>query len=119
MHELSVCQALIEQVQGLARRHGAATVHRIVLQIGPLSGVEPDLLARAYRIARAGTAAAGAELVIESGATRVWCADCETESPVPPNRLVCPRCSGWRTRLTAGDELLLARVEMGRPAKLH
>ena len=44
MHELSVCLALMSQVERVATEHQARRVEKIVLQIGPLSGVEPALL---------------------------------------------------------------------------
>ena len=93
MQELSVCQALLEQVQNLAQQHGAASVYSIVVQIGPLSGVEPELLEQAYGIARSGTAAADARLIIENGATRVWCSGCQSESEVAPRS--CTSCFRW------------------------
>lgn len=39
MHELSVCRALIAQVEKTARQHGAAGVKTVRVRIGPLSGV--------------------------------------------------------------------------------
>ena len=44
MHELSVCQGLIRQVERIAAENDAHAVSRVVLKVGPLSGVEPDLL---------------------------------------------------------------------------
>ena len=66
MHELSVCIALLDSVQRLAAEHASPGVAKIVLRIGPLSGVEADLLRNAYPIAAAGTIAEDAELVIET-----------------------------------------------------
>jgi hydrogenase nickel incorporation protein HypA/HybF len=48
MHELSVCLALMSQVNRIAGEHGAVRVDRIVLNIGPLSGIEPALLRKAF-----------------------------------------------------------------------
>jgi len=39
MHELAVCQALMEQVENIAFEEQAAQVMAIHLGIGPLSGV--------------------------------------------------------------------------------
>jgi hydrogenase nickel incorporation protein HypA/HybF len=119
MHELAVCQALIEQVQHVAAEHGAEHVCEIVVTIGPLSGVEPELLQQAYTIARSGTVADSAALVMEIAALRVHCADCNKESDVNPTRMICKHCGNWRTTLVSGDELLLARVELERPSGLH
>lgn len=112
MHELSVCQSLLDQVNTIAAEHHATTVDKIFLQVGPLSGVEPDLLQSAFPIARADTIAADAELVIEQVPVQVRCKSCNAETPAMPNRLVCGKCGDWKTVLLSGDELLLQRVEM-------
>ena len=115
MHELSICQALLDQVEQIARDHGATRVERILLKVGPLSGVEPALLQHAYPLAAAGTIAESADLVIEEAEVRVLCQDCGIESPATANRLLCGACGGFRTRLVSGDEMLLARLEMVMP----
>jgi hydrogenase nickel incorporation protein HypA/HybF len=115
MHELSICQALIDQVEAVARENGAIRVERILLQVGPLAGVEPALLQHAFPLAAAGTIAQDAELAIESAPVRVRCNDCGAESDATPNRLLCGACGGFRTRLISGDELLLARLELTLP----
>ncbi len=112
MHELSVCQALLAQVENIATEHAAKGVERIVLRIGPLAGVEPRLLQDAFPIAGAGSRAADAELVIEALPLKVRCDSCGAESDAAPNRLVCGACGDWHTRLISGDELLLASVEL-------
>jgi len=119
MHELSVCQALIEQVESLAAEHSAVSVSEIVVRIGPLSGVEQPLLEQAYEIARAGTVAANADLIFEPAPLVVHCGDCDQESAVSQSRLVCPMCGNWRTTLVSGDELLLARLELETQPLLH
>lgn len=112
MHELSVCQGMLQQVAALAAEHHARGVSRIVVQIGPLAGVEPQLLQEAFPIARAGTPAEAAELEVESLPLRVRCQSCGAESEARPNRLVCAACGDWRTQLLSGDELILKRVEL-------
>jgi hydrogenase nickel incorporation protein HypA/HybF len=112
MHELSVCQALIDEVEALARAHQARGVVRIRLVIGPLSGVEPALLQHAFPAAAAGTRAAGATLVIDAAPLRVACEACGRLSDAQPSQLVCAACGDWRTRLASGDELTLASVEL-------
>lgn len=112
MHELSVCQGVISQVEKVAADQGSAKVEHIVLQIGGLSGVEPPLLERAFGIARAGTVAAQATLEIRSGPVVVECRECGGRSAVPPNRLLCEYCGEWRVQVVEGEELLLLSVEL-------
>jgi len=112
MHELSVCQALVRQVESLMQEHGARAATAIRLLVGPLSGVEPALLQGAFPLAAAGTGVEGARLAVESPALRVACATCGAESEARPNRLVCGACGDWHTRIVSGDELTLASVDL-------
>jgi len=112
MHELSVCQALIGQVEKVARENGAQRVVSIVIAVGPLSGVEARLLEHAYPIAAAGTMAEQARLTIETVAVRVRCRSCGAETGAQPNRLVCGACDDWQVDVVAGEEMLLTRVEI-------
>ncbi|MDX2419018.1 MAG: hydrogenase maturation nickel metallochaperone HypA [Xanthomonadales bacterium] len=112
MHEMSICQALMDQVERIASEQGASRVDKIVLSIGPLSGVEPELLSRAYEVSRAGTVAESAELEIETGPIVVECRSCGASGEAGVSRLVCASCGDWQVNLTQGDELLLLRLEV-------
>ena len=112
MHELSVCLSLLQQVETIARERNATRVTAITLNIGPLSGVEPDLLKNAYPLAAAGTAAEEAELIMEIADIVVRCSQCDNETTVTPNKLLCGTCGDFRTQLVSGDELTLLRVEL-------
>jgi len=111
MHELSVCLSLLEQVQQIAREQHAVSVDRILLKVGPLSGIEADLLCSAYPLAAAGTLAEDAELVIEECDVVVQCTRCDAQSHVAPNRLLCDECGDYRTQVVSGDEMILQRLE--------
>ena len=112
MHELSVCMSLLEQIQEIAAERGAAQVARIELQIGPLSGVEADLLLNAWPIAAAGTIAERAEIDIDATEIVVRCSACNAETPATTNKLVCGACGDIRTALVSGNELILRRLEL-------
>ena len=113
MHELSVCQNLVIQVERIARQH-QAQVSSITVRIGPLSGVEAALLEKAYPLAVAGTCLATARLIIDSLPVRVHCRICNENTDAAPNRMLCASCGDWRTDLLSGDELQLASVELNR-----
>lgn len=112
MHELSVCQALVRQLERVSRENGGGRVERAVLRIGPLSGIEVPLIEQAFPLAAAGSLAEGAELAIERAPVTVHCTDCATDTEALPNRLVCGACGGYRCRLVSGDEMLLQSVEL-------
>ena len=112
MHELSLCQDLIDQLEGLVRTHRAQAVAWARVQIGMLAGVEPLLLESAFTIAKAGTVADNADLMTEVVPPVVGCSACGLESETSPGNLRCPACGSEETRLIRGDELILARVEL-------
>lgn len=112
MHELSICQALMDEVARVARERRARRVLSVTVRIGPLSGAEPGLLESAFPLASAGTLAADSRLIVERAEVRVRCLECGEESQAQPTRVVCGRCGGWRVRVLRGEEMLLTSVEL-------
>ena len=112
MHELAVCEALFAEARRIAENEGAAMIDRLVVTIGPLSGVEAELLVSAFSIARAGAGFPEAELEVETAPVRVQCSSCGATNDVAPNRLVCADCGDWRVTLLSGSEMILKSVEL-------
>ncbi len=112
MHELSVCQALLAQVAELAAARGANAVQRIVIEVGRCRVW--SRICCAPRLKLCVRAAAPPELLWSSkpAPVVVECLLCAAQSQTAPNRLVCGACGGYRTRVVAGDELRLRRVEL-------
>ena len=102
----------MDQVVQIALEQQATRVAEIILQIGPLSGVEPHLLERAFLLVSAGTLAEHSTLEIKPQAIEVECSKCGQQTPAISNRLVCGACGDWKTRLISGDEMLLESVEL-------
>lgn len=117
MHELSVCQALLTQVADIVQEQRAQAVERITIEVGPLSGTDPELLGNAFLVMRSG-AAGTATLVIKRSPVEISCLECGARSETPPNRLICTNCGGWRNRVIGGDSLCLLRVEMHMPESI-
>ena len=112
MHELSVCMSLLDQVTAIAAERDALRVTRIELTVGPLSGIEIDLLESAWPIAAAGTLADEADFVVEAVPVVVHCKTCGEETTAQSNRLVCGQCGAHQTRVVSGEEMILQRLEL-------
>ncbi len=110
MHEYSIVGALLGRIEELAEERGAKAVRGVLVSIGELSGVEPDLLATAYATFRERTICEHAKLTILPVAARWDCPECRQDIPRGAI-LECARC-GVPARLAAGDEIVLERVEM-------
>ncbi|MER5770057.1 hydrogenase maturation nickel metallochaperone HypA [Streptomyces sp. NPDC001985] len=111
MHEMSIAEAVVEQVVRAAGRHGAASVASVRLEVGELAGVVPDALDFCFALVCEGTVLEGARLEIRSVPALARCGPCGVEWPpgVPPD-LVCPRCGGARAELLTGRELQIRDV---------
>jgi hydrogenase nickel incorporation protein HypA/HybF len=112
MHEASLVQSLLDQVQTLMRDHQAQRVQTIQLSVGEFSGVEPELLLAAYDVMVEDTPMRGARLKLCTIPLRAECQDCGEVFAVLQHRFQCPACDSSRTRITQGDELVLDSVTM-------
>ena len=95
-----------------AARAGAGRVHRIVLRVGALAGVEPAALDFAFEVAAAGTIAEGARLDVERTPTVCFCPDCGREFEPVGAVFECPRCGAFSSDMRGGYELELVSLEV-------
>jgi len=112
MHEYAIAQALLEKVEEIAREHSARVVTRVVVQVGKLRGVLPDILRFGFEVASADTIAAGAALEIEEVLIRVRCNSCAAESNLDTPLYLCPACGSTDLTQIAGSELILKSLEI-------
>ena len=112
MHELSLCESIIETLTDQTRRQGFHRVRRVWLEIGALANVEQDALRFTFEIVRENTVAATAELHIATLPGRAWCADCAQTVAVDQYFDPCPLCGGYQWRLTSGNEMRIKEMEV-------
>lgn len=119
VHEASVALHLTRLASDAFAASSPAAGERIVavrVRVGVLSGVVPRALAFAWDAARAGTACAGAELVVDEVPARLRCPACAgvVDAPVPL-RFRCPQCQAPATDVVSGRELELASLDVAAP----
>jgi len=112
MHELSLMDAVREQVLEQASLHGAGRITSITLRVGSLAGVEIEALRLAHTVVMAGTIAAGSRLEIEAVPAECFCAACEQPFLARDGCCDCPRCGRISRELLRGRELQLASLEL-------
>ncbi len=113
MHELSIAESLIEQVETAVRADGAARVTAVRLRIGALAGVDADALRFGFDVATVGTLLEGAALEIDLVPVVVYCPVCDLESELATiQQFRCPRCGRPTGELRQGRELLIESVEV-------
>lgn len=114
MHELSMAQALVDQVEQLRVRENADQVISITVNIGALSGVEREAFEFAFPFAVEGTALAGAALVIEETPAEIVCETCGVRSrpDLPLIGFFCAQCGSGRVRITAGRDFVIQSLQL-------
>ena len=111
MHELSLCESIIDLVEDRARLECITRVSRVVVEIGVAASVDPQALLFCFPIAASDTVAAGAELVITSIDLRARCETCQTEFAPETQLVACPNCGGFACTLSAGREMRVVSFE--------
>jgi hydrogenase nickel incorporation protein HypA/HybF len=112
VHELSLIASVFDVLEEQAREHGAARVTRVVLRIGVMSGVVPDLLESAFEIYKRGTLAESARLEIVRVPVRVRCPDCGGESMREDSDFSCTACGSRRVEIVEGRELIVETIDL-------
>jgi len=112
MHEYAIAQALLDQVGDIARRHNARAVTRVVVQVGRLRRVLPEILRFGFDVAAADSIAAGAALEIEEVPIHVRCGACRVESNLDDPVYICPACGSTQLVQLTGGELILKSLEI-------
>ncbi len=113
MHELSIAQALLDQIHEEVRRAGLdGKVTRVELCVGRLSGVHPDSLRFAFELLTQNTSVQGAELAIHSPPAVSRCGGCGAAEEIADLVIECPRCGSREIVIEGGRELLLQCLEV-------
>ncbi len=112
MHEVSLIESVVALVEDERRKQDFSRVRSIRLQLGTLGHAEPEALRFCFDAVTRGTVAEGARLVIDIVPGEGWCSGCRRTVPLEERFAACPLCGNAPVRLTAGDELRVAELEV-------
>jgi len=112
MHELSICEGIMQVMEDQARTENFSQVAAIRLEIGPLAGVELDALRFSFDVVTRGTIADGCRLEIIETEGRAHCLKCDHTVSLKRRFDACPRCGGYGLHVTGGDELRIKDMEV-------
>jgi len=106
------------QVEQLRTEHDALAVDAVTVELGPLSGVEAELVREAFNQLAADQFTTCPLLHIDTIPLQIRCQSCGRESSVAGLSLKCPECASSRVRILRGDEFRLIDVAMQVPVPL-
>ncbi|WP_418179028.1 hydrogenase/urease nickel incorporation protein HypA [Aliarcobacter lanthieri] len=112
MHEYSIVQSLLESCEEYARVNKAKKVTKVVVKIGVLSGVEPELLQTAFDTFKEQTICHDAQFLINVQKIEILCNDCQTKSTLEKHEFSCPKCQSTNLKVTDGEDMYLMSLEL-------
>ena len=121
MHEFSFAYNIFKVAEATAIKYNAKKITEVLLEIGELTLIVPELLQRSFEMATAGSIAEGAKLVIEITPGKIQCRDCNKISVVSINKesqltglqlFQCPHCESNNTEIIEGKKANVKNIKI-------
>ena len=112
MHEVALCQSMIELINEQQRELGFTSVKRVIVGLGALGHVDPHALEFAFEASARDSVAGGAILEIREIPGSGWCLDCSKTVEIQRRGEGCPHCGGFQLVVQQGEELKLKELEV-------
>jgi hydrogenase nickel incorporation protein HypA/HybF len=110
MHEMSIIEALLEQIR--QETQPGTCVRTVRMRVGKLRQAAPEMLAFCYTA----VVRDGSRLEIEEVPAEARCRCCSLTFAVEDHWFECPRCRATGADLLHGDELQLLSLELTKAA---
>lgn len=111
MHELGLVVEVVEIVERVAREQKIGRVGKVVLDVGEMYYVVPNIMRSVYRSAIKGTALEGSALEMNFIPASARCRSCGTVfNPLEADG-ICPRCGESDYEVTGGKEFEIRQIE--------
>jgi len=112
MHEYSIVQSLLDQCEQNAKANNAKKIKKVVVKIGIMSGVEPDLLKTAFETFKEGTMCEDCEYIQNIQKIKIKCFNCDTISELETHEYACPKCNSVELDVIDGEDMFLMQLEL-------
>lgn len=112
MHEMSLAEGVLQVLEDAARQQQFHKVVTVWLEIGQLSGVEPEAMKFCFDAVTRDSIAQGARLEIISLPGIGWCTACAVSVPMSDALGECPHCGGYRMQVSGGTEMRVKELEV-------
>ncbi len=112
MHEMSLCEGVLKILQESAEQQHFSRVKTVWLEIGKLSGAEPEAMRFSFDVVMRNTLADGAKLEIIEQQGEAWCLQCSQQVIVEQRFDACPHCGSYQLQVTAGTEMKIKELEV-------
>lgn len=110
MHEMSIVASVLNIAEKEARSADAQVIRTIEIEVGQLAGVEIPALEFGFEVARRGTMAEAADLVIHEVQGLGHCLECNKNVAINSYIPICPTCGELVPEVLQGKELRVRSI---------
>lgn len=112
MHEMSLCESMLQLMEEQAKSQSFSRVKSVWLEIGQLSGVEINALRFGFEVVMRNSLAEGAELHVIDKPGQAWCLQCSKNIEISQRFDPCPHCGSHQIQVTGGEEMRIHELEV-------
>ena len=112
MHELSLCESVLDIIHEEARKQGFTRVTEVTLEIGGLAAVDEQAMRFSFDAVVKDTLADSASLHIISIKPKGNCRECGNLVNVNERYDCCPICGGFDIGIVQGEEMRIKEMEV-------
>jgi hydrogenase nickel incorporation protein HypA/HybF len=112
MHEMSICEGIVQSLEQIAIREQAKKITKVRLEIGCFAGVEISALEFAFDAVSKGSVAENSLLEVVFQGGNAICMECGQDFVTQSRLSECPKCNSVRLIINGGDALIIKSVEL-------
>lgn len=112
MHEMSLCEGILQILDDNAKSQGFERVKTVWLEVGGLSGVDLDALRFCFDAVTRGSLADKAKLEVIQVPGAAWCMKCSKQVRVDQRFDACPDCGSFQLQVIGGEEMKIKELEV-------
>lgn len=112
MHELSLAENILQQIEDAAIAQPFNRVKTVWLEIGQLACVEQESLRFFFAVVTESSIARQARLEIIGIAGQATCMQCHLVVPIAAYHETCPHCGSYVLQVTQGDGMRIKELEV-------
>ncbi|MEY4768542.1 MAG: hydrogenase maturation nickel metallochaperone HypA [Pseudomonadota bacterium] len=112
MHELSLCEHILQTLQQQAQIQSYSQVKKVCLTIGTLAYVEIEAMRFCFEVVMKNTLAEQAILEIIEIQAQAWCKNCQQFISVNSFYDSCPYCAAIHLEIVEGCDMKIQYLEV-------
>jgi len=112
MHEMSLCEGVLQIIESQAETQGFNKVTHVWLEIGDLAGVEVEAMKFGFDVVLKNSIAENAILHIINLKADAWCMQCSEQVEIKKRFDPCPKCGSFQLQVTGGDQMRVKELEV-------